>query len=300
LSHDDEQPEIVEPASSKDPLENGSGQAFASGPRKKKTATGTQIFVVEERACSLERMSATAYALFRFCPFAYRMRYRQGLDLRWESPTEDGHGGTEAGSLAHWVLARWDLGADTLGNWLPLEDTRTKRWINLLPPNLRPIARNPDVRSRIRKWLEDFAAGETAKIMRISTSLQREVPFRVRIKDGPFAIGSIDALYRDEKGYHLLDYKVTASGGAPDILYENQLLFYAAAATAALGSKPSGLALYHLPEGKLHTITPAAFDPEDTFLKISIAAKKAAQGPFEPAHENCRTCPWKKECTASG
>lgn len=300
LSHDRERPEIVEPASSTDPHENGSGQAFASGPRKKKAATGTQIFVAEERACSLERLSATAYALFSFCPFAYRMRYRQGLDLQWESPAEDGHGGVEAGSLAHWVLARWDLVADTLINWLPLEERKIKRIINILPPNLRPIARDSTIRTRIRRWLEGFAVGKTARVMRDSPCLQREVPFRVRIKDGPFAIGSIDALYRDAKGYHLLDYKVTASGKAPDILYENQLLFYAAAATVALGSKPSDLALYHLPEGRLHTLSPAAFDPEDILEKIQLTAKKAAQGPFEPARENCGTCPWKKKCPVSG
>ena len=59
---------------------------------------------------ALASFSATSFALFEWCPLAWRRRYRQGLDLRWELPDEGepgGAGGAELGTLAHWLLARW-------------------------------------------------------------------------------------------------------------------------------------------------------------------------------------------------
>ena len=49
----------------------------------------------------LQRLTATAYAFYRFCPHAYRMRYRQGISLPWELPSDDEKGSRfgEYGSL---------------------------------------------------------------------------------------------------------------------------------------------------------------------------------------------------------
>lgn len=278
------------------PGENSSRSSKTSP--EKKAASGGEVLLSGGRGRSLERLSATGFALFCFCPFAWRMRYRQALDLRWESPAEDGHGGAEAGSLAHWVLSRWDLEAGSLDRWLPLDEETRKRTIIFLPPDLRPVARDPLLTAKIRKWLEDFARSPTAEIMRNSPSLKREVPFRVRLEGGPTLIGAIDALYGGDEGYRLLDYKVSAAGGAPDTLYQAQLSFYAAAAAAALGRRPEGLALYHLPQGLLHPLPVREDTLEKVSLEIRRVSQTAAEGPFEPSLENCAVCPWKTTCQA--
>ncbi|MFP4482841.1 MAG: PD-(D/E)XK nuclease family protein, partial [Thermovirgaceae bacterium] len=276
------------------------GPGFRRDGPEKEPATGPEVFLPAEDNRNMERLSATAFALFRFCPFAWRMRYRQGLDLKWESPAEDGHGGVEAGSLAHWILSRWDMEPGSLEKWCPRDGENARRGIALLPPELRPVARDRSQAERIHKWLANFALSPMARTLKRARSLQREVPFRVRLEGGPVIIGAIDALYEDEKGYHILDYKVTASGGAPDSLYEKQLAFYAVAAWKARGSAPSGLALYHLPEGRIH---PLSFDYhllESTLEGIREVSRSAARGPFNPVRKNCRACPWKGTCPAGG
>ncbi|MDI9370800.1 MAG: UvrD-helicase domain-containing protein, partial [Synergistota bacterium] len=57
----------------------------------------------------VEMMSATSYSLFRYCPAAWRMKHRQGMELTWEMPSDEEPGGADLGSLAHWILSRWDL-----------------------------------------------------------------------------------------------------------------------------------------------------------------------------------------------
>lgn len=278
----------------------GETRARPRADRSRKTAaTGSEIHLPLGDDRHLERLSATAFALYRFCPYAWRMRYRQGLDLKWESPAEDSHGGAETGSLAHWILARWDMAPDSLEKWLPRDDKKAGRRIPLLPPELRPVARDSSQAERIREWLENFALSPTARSMKEAESLQREVPFRVRLEGGPVIIGAIDALYGDTKEYHLLDYKVTASGGAPDTLYEAQLAFYAVAAWKARGSVPSGLALYHLPEGRVHSLSLNHRILENTLEAIQETARKASRGPFDPATKNCPVCPWRKTCPAA-
>lgn len=278
------------------PKKPGSGSR-TSDPRKE-TASGPVICLPADDSRCLERLSATAFSLFRFCPFAWRMRYRQGLDLKWESPMEESHGGAEAGSLAHWILARWDLEPGSLEKWLPRDGEKARQRIPLLPPELRPVARERSRVDLIRRWLENFALSPMARTMKESDSLKREVPFRVRLEEGPVIIGAIDALYEEGNAYHLLDYKVTASGGAPDFLYEAQLAFYAVAAWTASGVIPSGTALYNLPEGKAHPFVLDELRLEQTREEIRQTARDAARGPFEPARRNCPVCPWKESCPA--
>jgi ATP-dependent exoDNAse (exonuclease V) beta subunit len=278
------------------PEKTGSGSRKA-GPGKE-IATGPVIYLPTGDSRSLERLSATAFSLFRFCPFAWRMRYRQGLDLKWESPMEESHGGAEAGSLAHWILARWDLEPGSLETWLPKNDGKARRRIPLLPPELRPVARDRSQVDMIRRWLENFALSPMARTMKEADSLKREVLFRIRLEEGPVIIGAIDALYEEGNAYHLLDYKVTASGGAPDFLYEAQLAFYAVAAWTASGVIPSGTALYNLPEGKAHPFVLDELRLEQTREEIRQTARDAARGPFEPARRNCPVCPWKESCPA--
>ncbi|MGC9373266.1 MAG: PD-(D/E)XK nuclease family protein, partial [Thermovirgaceae bacterium] len=280
------------------PGEPGAGSRTA-GPGKE-TATGPVIYLPSDDSRCLERLSATAFSLFRFCPFAWRMRYRQGLELKWESPMEESHGGAEAGSLAHWILARWDLEPGSLEKWLPRDDKKARQRIPLLPPELRPVARDRSQADMIRRWLENFAISPMARTMKEADSLKREIPFRVRLGEGPVIIGAIDALYEEGSAYHLLDYKVTASGGAPDILYEAQLAFYAVAAWTARGALPSGIALYNLPEGRAHPLALDKLRLEQTHEEIRETARDAARGPFEPARQNCPACPWRETCPAGG
>ena len=61
------------------------------------------------------QVSASSYALFKFCPIAWRRKYMQGLNLKWEmAKNEDENlnfddeftGGADLGSLAHWILSK--------------------------------------------------------------------------------------------------------------------------------------------------------------------------------------------------
>jgi ATP-dependent exoDNAse (exonuclease V) beta subunit len=57
----------------------------------------------------LARLSASAYAMWSWCPAAYRIAYRQGRAMQWTARSGEGSGGSEFGSLAHWVLSKWDF-----------------------------------------------------------------------------------------------------------------------------------------------------------------------------------------------
>jgi ATP-dependent exoDNAse (exonuclease V) beta subunit len=191
---------------------------------------------------SLSSFSATSFALFEWCPFAWRRRHRQGLDLRWEVPDnfndDDGDGkgkrgessgGAEVGSLAHWVLARWDMREETLGEWLDESAVRVAR---LLPATLRDAWRDAKNRDTLRGWLSAFSVSEEGRALADALKngeLKRESAFSVTL-GGVRLVGATDALWRDGGRWHVRDYKITLSDNAPSELYRAQLAFYALAA----------------------------------------------------------------------
>ncbi|MDR1377562.1 MAG: UvrD-helicase domain-containing protein [Synergistaceae bacterium] len=217
---------------------------------------------------ALSRLSATSFALFEWCPFGWRMRHRQGLDLRWEIPDglDDKTGGSKLGSLAHWILARWDMRTETLGEWLDNE-TLARR----LPTALRDVWRNTGNKEALRKWLFNFSCSDEGRLLAAAEEageLRRENPFSVLLEKlgnrtegltrlpgsfltgrlpmleaaseerktgllggfpGVRLVGATDVLWQERGQWHVRDYKITLSNNAPVELYRAQLAFYALA-----------------------------------------------------------------------
>ncbi|MEA3507725.1 MAG: 3'-5' exonuclease, partial [Synergistota bacterium] len=245
----------------------------------------------------LTRISATSWALMRYCPYAFRMRHRQGMEIAWESPAGDGHGGPDLGSLAHWILKHWDLDPATLVEWLPGE-TGSEKTASVLPVHLRPVWRDENRTAMLREWLEHFADSPTAEAMRLSEHLEREAPFRIAVRDQLFLVGSIDALWRDGGEICMTDYKITLENNAPEGLYEDQLTAYALAIRERFGDIPIRASLCMLRESVDRPVE-IRNDMERVKTEIAEAAEKAVTGPFGPSPERCPACPWKRSCAAA-
>ena len=247
---------------------------------------------------SLRQISATSFALYEWCPFAWRRSYRQGRTLTWEDPAEkaesfdqDGYtGGAEVGSIAHWILARWPEGEDyesRLDYWL-----HDKAVLSLLPGHLRAAWRkndkNPD--SPLREWLLRFAESDTGKLLRSRTDIQREKVFRLPVNEYTSLAGAIDAVFGNE----IIDYKITSVDNAPKGLYESQLDFYALVLHMMTGAENVKTNIAFLREGKTESrvITDFAGIQE----RVIIAAEECACGKYPPNHKHCGSCPYKKGC----
>jgi ATP-dependent exoDNAse (exonuclease V) beta subunit len=264
---------------------------------------------------SLSEISATSFAMFSWCPVAWRRRYRQGLDLRWESPDrdlmmEDGDnmGGSELGSLAHWILSRWpavdgDCEKD-LERWLCDEST-----LRRLPSYLRSVWRDPSSKDALRGWLTRFASSEAGLMLRgaLVTGASREARFRVGLtgtpEDGTELIGAMDAAWRGDDGrWHVLDYKITLSRNAPPGLYEAQMDFYAlvtreAALHAGLPCSAVDVGLVFLREDSRMELRSAGEDDWDMLRNRAVnMASLGTSGPYQPNIGNCAACPWSKGC----
>ncbi len=264
--------------------------------RRRKAAPapkGENISLPPEKGGALEKISATAYALLRFCPYAFRMRHRQGLDISWEMPSDD-VGGADLGSLAHWLLRRWDLRPETLSLYDPLRDGGGLG--ELLPADLRPVWADPAKRVPLMGWLERFASSPLAERIRNGEDTRKEVPFRVRLDNGALMVGVIDVIWREGEKTFIRDYKIGRVENAPGELYRSQLLFYALAARKHFGGSPLDLALLSLKENREIPVGKDPFSWEDLEEDIASAARQGASGPFEPSLKRCPLCPWKGEC----
>ena len=245
----------------------------------------------------LTRISATSWALMRYCPYAFRMRHRQGMEIAWESPSRDGPGGPDLGSLAHWILKHWDLDPANLAEWLP-GGMNSEKTASVLPVHLRPVWRDENRTAMLREWLKLFADSPTAEAMRLSGHLEREAPFRIAVADQLFLVGSIDALWKEGDIIRMTDYKITLENDAPEGLYEDQLTAYALAVRERFGDIPIRASLCMLREGAEHPVE-IPNDMERVRTEIAQAAEKAVTGPFEPSPERCPSCPWQRSCAAA-
>ncbi|MDR1516304.1 MAG: UvrD-helicase domain-containing protein [Synergistaceae bacterium] len=259
-------------------------------------------------AVSLSSLSATAYALFMWCPAAYRIKYRQGRELKWELPDGDGYGGADLGSLAHWVLSRWDLTPEGLNRHLPPCDIPVKseeRMRRTIPAFLRPVFASKQGRETLRSWLLAFASSDECLALRgleKDGALRRELSFRI-----PFAganlVGSIDLYWEDNSGIHVRDWKITQAERAPDELYREQVNFYSLVCRIASGSgsaepaAPIDAGLIYLRpgnEGGCEIWNSGEHD--STAQNVEDIIKTAAAGPFPPARERCGRCPFRASC----
>ena len=241
-----------------------------------------------EAKISLRQFSASSFALFEFCPFAWRRKYRQGLSLTWQSPNyteindDDDSGGAELGSLAHWILSRWpEYDIDYM-----LDDSDV---ISQLPANLRRIWRKGN-KEILREWLKNFAESKIGIILKTQKNISREKLFRIRLNESTSLAGAIDAVYEN----NIIDYKITSIDNVPPGLYESQLDFYALVLNMMNNYEKINVSTIFLREGKIMNRVCENFD--EIIERVVNASQICASGPYTANTKNCRSCPFKKGC----
>lgn len=206
---------------------------FRGKPGISSEVNGTVLSLKTVSPAKLQRLSASAYAMLRWCPSAYRTAYRQGIEMKWESVGTESYGSAEFGSLAHHILSRWDFDPAKLDSLLP--DKKSKKYFGALeriPLELRKVFKSERSISELREMLENYAASAEGKFLRESLSdgengiVMRETPFRV-FDRGLILVGATDIFWEEERIINLRDWKTTPESSAPSKYYEEQLLFYA-------------------------------------------------------------------------
>lgn len=281
----------------------------AYAPYAAKTQTpGLSLRIVSP--AKLGRISASAYALISWCPASYRTVYRQGRTISWTVKGGEG-GGSEFGSLTHWLLARWDFRAESLPRWLPFNRGGEiyESLVGRLPVELRDEFASDAKRRDIGELLLEYAkSGECSRFAELASDkstvrLFRETPFRVPDR-GTVLVGATDLFWRDASGLHLRDWKSSPEEYSPSYYYERQLEFYAYALHRFFAPHGGGLpidsAVIYLrspqDERKIRVYGPGDFAAIGD--AIEAAATDALSGAFPGRKERCALCPWRAECGA--
>jgi len=273
-----------------------------------KEAHVTPMTLKTVHPAKLARISASAYAMLSWCPLAYRMAYRQGLDVRWIVWGDGFANGSEFGSLAHWVLSKWDFKEESICMWLPeAESPAFESAIKKLPLELRDEFKSARVRKELRSMLREYAKsqegmGLSSLLNNHGHKVQRETPFRVQ--DGDLLlVGTTDIFWKDTNGFHLRDWKTTAEKAAPQEYYERQLSFYCYALWIFLRKNSAepvciDAAINYLkPTGSFKkTILFEDKELEAEGINIHKAAEIALSGDFIKNNKHCNNCPWKEDC----
>lgn len=252
---------------------------------------------------ALASVSATGYALHSFCPRAWRIQERQGLELAWEKPLSGEPGGPDLGSLAHRVLAEWDFSRESLDFLLPAElEGPTDRALLRLPPELRAPARRDSDRAALRGMLRNFLDSEEGQ--RLATAhgrgiLRREWPFRLPLGNGPALAGVLDALWEENGIVHIRDYKLAEGSPFTERLGASQLAFYGTAAARLFPGKRLDLALLFLRTGRALPVALGPSEAEQVELRSREMARTGVTGPFGPNPASCPACPWARGCAES-
>ena len=249
----------------------------------------------------LRQISASSFALFEFCPFAWRRKYKQGINLIWESPDRDSifdddlnfSGGADSGSLAHWILERWPRSEDYQERLEQLLSDRSV--LSQLPGYLRGAWRNKEIRENLKKWLSKFAESQIGQKLINNPEIKREQDFRLRLNNNTALAGSIDAYYKDSQNfYHVIDYKITLSHKAPPGLYDSQLDFYALAVNELTHCGKINVVIAFLRENNFSERIITDFDSiRERVINVS---ENCASGSYSPNTKNCGSCPFKKGC----
>lgn len=286
--------------------EDAEPAAKYAGYRGKSPARELELKTVSP--AKLARISASAYALISWCPASYRTVYRQGRTLSWTVKGGEG-GGSDFGSLTHWLLARWDFRAESLPRWLPFNrgGELYESLMSRVPVELREEFASNAKRREIRELLLEYAkSGECSRFAELASDegaarLFRETPFRVPDR-GTVLIGATDLFWRDASGLHLRDWKSSPEEYAPSYYYERQLEFYAYALHKFFeprgGAVPIDSAVIYLrspEEGRAVRI----YRPDDIAAvgdSIEAAAVAALSGTFNGREDRCAVCPWRGEC----
>ncbi len=243
----------------------------------------------------LALLSATSYALLRYCPRAWRIRYRQGGDLLWKDLGDfSGEpGGADLGSLVHWTLRQWNFypsGLDRL-----LAPPGENRIPGGLPLEYRRIYREETSRDIARKWLLAFGESSEGRVLRDlaeAGELHRESSFRMDLPEGPRITGTLDVWGKEGKGIRIWDYKTGRRGRVPLEIYEEQLRFYAYGMHWAYPECSLELKLLLLSEGEALSVSlPASWEEMESSL--AEMARQGEEGPFSGIAAKCSACPWR-------
>ena len=246
------------------------------------TSLGQDLDLVTVMPKRLSRLTASSFALWSWCPVAYRASYRQGKTLVWQG--ENGEG-SDFGTACHNALQRWDFDTSTLAN-LTARQKQGKQISNLL---------------------SQFARSEICRqIASVITTGQamREAPFDVELNYGTeklHLVGVIDLIWQDKDGLHIRDWKTTEEEAAPQGFYQKQLDFYAMALSEYMKQNGKNLpidsAVIYLGSDKESDFT--RYDEEklnaikEELVKCSIAC---AGSEFAAKSELCGPCPMAQDC----
>ena len=255
------------------------------------------------QAMSLSSLSATAFALYEWCPLAWRMRYSQGINLKYSAvrininneEAEDAEriehivNGAEIGSLAHWLLAH-NLNLNSI--------TRDD-----LPYYLRSVWDDENARNAVLKILNDFNNSEISAMLRNKKNLYREAGFKINFNNIILS-GSMDVVWNenDSGDWHVLDYKTALKAHAPDELYKSQLEFYALVLRESallnnsnFNSVQAGIIYLRDDNNKgLETWQVTGWD--NLRQRVLNAAHGAAACEFKANLNHCAACPWRDDC----
>jgi ATP-dependent exoDNAse (exonuclease V) beta subunit len=250
----------------------------------------------------LATLSATAYSLISWCPRAYRIRYRQGRELRWgkrwEKGSVGGAGGADLGTMTHWILQRWDFDPTSLRSLLPGETQsgEMEGALTEIPPHIRHVWRKRANRAACRRWLEDFAAAPASAELRLAMrggALMREVAFFVKSYNVNL-VGAIDVFWKDRDGCHIRDWKITPEDDAPHEFYAAQLEFYAAACEAVYPGSRVDAGLIYLRSSGSQTPPNIVSEWEAIRGRVRAAAEAAVAGMAKRG--DCARCPFAANC----
>ncbi len=282
-------------------------------PKKRADNGSAAAFMLYPKIVSpakLARLSASAYAMLSWCPTAYRIAYRQGRTMQWTLRGGEGAGGSEFGSLAHWVLSRWDFSSDTLADWLPGDKNESlyEAALKNVPYEIRGEFKSSLSRRQIREMLSDYAKSEEGKTLSALIAdkglkkLWRETPFRVLDRD-LLMVGSTDIFWDEKDSIRLRDWKTTSEDIAPGEYYEEQLKFYAYAMHVfrkekGLPEKTIEIGINYLRSNseKKKIIEMSEEMIRGTGEKIHGLAALALSDIFEARSEHCSICPWGDIC----
>jgi ATP-dependent exoDNAse (exonuclease V) beta subunit len=271
-------------------------EELPSKEEKKALGTGKGLLLPVRNRKGLALLSATSYALFRYCPRAWRIRYRQGGDL-FRNVLGDFSGepgGADLGSLVHWVLKQWNFRASGLDRLL--EPPGGRRIPPGLPLEYRRIYREEDSRETARKWLlglGESPEGEELRRLFLEGKLHRESSFRMDLPQGPRIKGTLDAWAEEDGVIRIWDYKTGRFEGVPREIYEEQLRFYAWGIHSMYPEHSLGLKLLMLSEGRVLevSLTKSWEEMEDALRDV---ARRGEEGPFSEVREKCGSCPWRR------
>jgi ATP-dependent helicase/nuclease subunit A len=128
-------------------------------------------------------------------PETYHDRHKLDTGDRTEIAGNDGRGAAY-GTLAHRVLELWDFD----------DPAASAALVDVLADDSIPAK----ARTTLRGELERFGGSPLAKRIARAETVLRETPFACILPDGLLLRGTIDCLFRDGDGWHIVDYKTDA------------------------------------------------------------------------------------------